>query len=313
MDYVLHVFLSDTTDLVNRAFVYDIAGTPYIATTFAGRAAAQKLYRAGNLWWRFGTFTIVTPVVAAPILILFWVIQQKACKEGLVQKRNSRRTWSSRSSITLLNLTVVFGVSMQDAGYITNISSIESCFWSVPLGPNLIADSSAKVGRLKWTAMPGMPLILLGSGLMIHFHYPHSPIGYVVMCEIFKAFGGDTLVICHEMAAMAAGSHETIAVAFVLVGLSSKIGGSVGTAISGAIWSNTVPEYLEKYLPADKKGKAIELYGVHGDGAAVSNGDGGARDDDACVWGGVTANADCRGVCVCPLQFWGLRCGRIFG
>ncbi|XHG05108.1 hypothetical protein AWENTII_008356 [Aspergillus wentii] len=184
---------------------------------------------------------------------------------------------------------------------------------SLASGPFHSDHSSAKVGRLKWTAMPGMPLILLGSGLMIHFHYPHSPIGYVVMCEIFKAFGGDTLVICHEMAAMAAGSHETIAVAFVLVGLSSKIGGSVGTAISGAIWSNTVPEYLEKYLPADKKGKAIELYGVHGDGAAVSNGDGGARDDDACVWGGVTANADCRGVCVCPLQFWGLRCGRIFG
>lgn len=93
MEYVLHVFLSDTTDLVNRAFVWGVASTPYIATTFAGPAAAQRFYKEGALWWGFGTFAIITPVVSAPIVVLFWLTRRKAYKMGLIQKRQSGRTW----------------------------------------------------------------------------------------------------------------------------------------------------------------------------------------------------------------------------
>lgn len=94
MDYVLHVFLSDTTGLVNRAFVWGVASTPYIATTFAGPAAAQSFYDEDAVRWGFGTFVILTPVVAAPILILFWYNRRKARKMGLIKKRpSSGRTW----------------------------------------------------------------------------------------------------------------------------------------------------------------------------------------------------------------------------
>jgi hypothetical protein len=107
-----------------------------------------------------------------------------------------------------------------------------------------------------------MPVLLLGTGLMIHFRDPASQIqiGYVIMCEIFKAFAGSTLVICEEMAAMASGSHNTIAVTYAMVGLSAKIGGSIGSSISGAIWTNTVPQKLEEYLPADSKQIAPKIY-----------------------------------------------------
>ncbi|KAJ9285628.1 hypothetical protein DTO027B5_6427 [Paecilomyces variotii] len=352
MDYVLHVFLSDTTGLLNRAFIWGIASTPYIATTFAGPAAAQRFYDENAVRWGFGTFVILTPVVAAPILILLWYNRRKARKMGLVQKRErSGRTyfrsakyyltefdavglilitaaftlvllpltlasskahkWQSPAIIvmiivggfcfvafalwerfcapvsflpfailadrTLLGacilslvlyvsfyswdiyfssyLQVVFNTTIKDTGYIMNIYSIGSCFWSVPLG--LIIR---KVGRIKWVALAAMPLLFLGSGLMIRFRYPNSPIGYVIMCEIFKAFAGGTLVICEEMAAMASGSHDTIAVAYAMVGLSAKIGGSIGSSICGAIWTNTVPQKLREYLPANSKQLAPEIY-----------------------------------------------------
>ena len=106
-----------------------------------------------------------------------------------------------------------------------------------------------------------MPLIFLGTGLMIHFRSPQSHIGYVVLCEVFKALAGGTLVICQQMAAMATGGHESVAVSFALVGLFTKLGGGIGSAISGAIWTGTVPFYLEKYLPPEKRYKAAELYG----------------------------------------------------
>lgn len=106
-----------------------------------------------------------------------------------------------------------------------------------------------------------MPLTFLGTGLMLHFRSPDSSVSSVIMCEVFKAISGGTLVICQQMAAMATGGHETIAVSFALVGLFSKIGTGVGSAISGAIWTSTVPHYLREALPIDKKHKAAELYG----------------------------------------------------
>lgn len=118
-----------------------------------------------------------------------------------------------------------------------------------------------RIGRLKWIALAAMPLTFLGTGLMLHFRSPDSHIGSVIMCEVFKAISGGTLVICQQMAAMATGGHETIAVSFALVGLFSKIGSGVGSAISGAIWTSTVPRYLRDALPDDKKHMAAQLYG----------------------------------------------------
>ncbi|KAK1139435.1 hypothetical protein N8T08_000798 [Aspergillus melleus] len=360
MDYVLHVFLSDTTDLVNRAFVYGVAGTPYIVTTFLGPAAAQQFYSQGALWWGFGIFAIVTPIVSAPLLGLLWSARRKARTAGLIRKEESGRTWlqsvqhyftqfdtiglvlitaafvmillpltlaSSHDSMwsssladrwrspeiiamlfigcacvvgfvywerfgatvcfvpfsrlkdrTLLGacllsatmfasfyswdlylssyLQVVFNTSIRDTGYIYNIYTIGTCFWSVPLGLFI-----RRVGRLKWIALAAMPLTFLGTGLMLHFRSPDSHLGSVIMCEVFKAIAGGTLVICQQMAAMATGGHETIAVSFALVGLFSKIGTGVGSAVSGAIWTSTVPHYLREALPVDKKHKAAELYG----------------------------------------------------
>lgn len=118
-----------------------------------------------------------------------------------------------------------------------------------------------KAGRFKWFALAAMPIMFLGVGLMIYFRYPTRGIGYVVMCEIFKAFAGGTLVVCSEMAAMASGKHENIAVAYALVGLFSRIGGSIGSSVSGAIWSNTLPGELRKNLPEGSKDKAAAIYG----------------------------------------------------
>ncbi|KAE8165450.1 major facilitator superfamily domain-containing protein [Aspergillus tamarii] len=359
MDYVLHVFLSDTTDLVNRSFVYGMASTPYVVTTFAGPAAAQLLYEKGGLWWGFGIFVVFTPLITAPFIWLLWTSLRKAYKAGLIRKAHSQRTWArsvkhyfiefdtiglslvtvafvlmllpltpashanndsissadrSRSPDTITSfflgvlafmafvlwerycapvcflpfnrlkdrtllgacflaaslfasfycwdlylasyLQVTFNTSIRETGYIYNIYTIGTCLWSVPLG--LIIR---KVDRLKWIALAAMPLIFLGTGLMIHFRSPQSHIGYVVLCEVFKALAGGTLVICQQMAAMATGGHESVAVSFALVGLFTKLGGGIGSAISGAIWTGTVPFYLEKYLPPEKRYKAAELYG----------------------------------------------------
>lgn len=152
-------------------------------------------------------------------------------------------------------LQVVFNVSISDAGYIGNIYSIGSCFWAIVVG-FLIKWS----GRYKWLAWVFMPIQCLGGGLMIYFRRPGQNIGYVVMCQIFIAFAGGTLVICEEMAVMAVAKHGEVAVLLAILALSAAIGAGIGSSVSGAIWQNSLPQLLEEYLPEAYKVNATDIY-----------------------------------------------------
>lgn len=152
-------------------------------------------------------------------------------------------------------LQAVHGLTVTDAGYVTNIYSIGSCFWSV-----VLAAVIRVTGRFKWLALSMLGLELLGVGLMIHFRQPALGIGYVVMCQIFIAFGGGSLVICEEMAVMAAAPHQAVASMLALIGLFSSVGGGIGQAISAAIYTNKFPAALERALPGNGTLNAL-LYG----------------------------------------------------
>jgi MFS family permease len=95
-------------------------------------------------------------------------------------------------------LQVVPGLDIIQSGYVLNIYSMGSCFWSFISGLIL-----RYTGDFKWQAFGfGMPLTLLGVALMIVFRQPDVNIGYIVMCQLFIAwvrFSSHTLslsVIC---------------------------------------------------------------------------------------------------------------------
>lgn len=144
-------------------------------------------------------------------------------------------------------LLVVNNESVTDANYIRNIYSIGSCFWGVVVG--LLIKGT---GRFKWVALYfGVPISVLGVGLMIAFRQPDVNIGYIIMCQIFIAFGGGTTVICQEIAVLAATSHQNIAVALAIQNAFASIGGAIGSSISTAIWTGVFPSRLREHLPAE--------------------------------------------------------------
>jgi len=152
-------------------------------------------------------------------------------------------------------LQVVHGLSVADAGYVANIYNILSCFWAIVVGFLIRATD-----RFKWLALAALPIQILGGGLMIHFRQPDTPVGYVVMCQIFIGVGGGTLVICEQMAVMAVARHGEVASLLALLSLASSIGAGIGSSVSGAIWQNTVLEALLEYLPDDTKDLALDIY-----------------------------------------------------
>ena len=78
------------TGTVTLAFAF--ATSPFIATTFAGPAAAQAFLRGSGWRWAFGTFSILTPVVAAPVVGVLWVNTRKARQFGMLVGEEEGRT-----------------------------------------------------------------------------------------------------------------------------------------------------------------------------------------------------------------------------
>ncbi len=90
---MLQVFIADTSGIQNRALAFAFSTSPYIATTFAGPAAAQAFYDNSTFQWAFGCFAIITPVITLPILYILYNGQRRAAKLNMIQKELSGRTF----------------------------------------------------------------------------------------------------------------------------------------------------------------------------------------------------------------------------
>ncbi|KAE8397071.1 major facilitator superfamily domain-containing protein [Aspergillus pseudonomiae] len=351
LDYIINVFIADTTSLVNRSVILGISQTPYLATAFAGPRVAQLFLEHTNFRWAFGVFTITTPFFAAPIIILFLYYQRRSrsntgetlcsdhgrllafwnhCKSldivgmtlliaGFVLlllplnlAARAPDGWSTGYIIAMLvigvvalvgfavwekwvaptsllpfnhlvdqsiigacivacaqfisfycwasyflsYLQVVKQMSIQNAGYVSDAYVLVSCFWAVVIG--LLIQ---RFGQFKWLGMGGVPFMLLGTGLLIHFRTSQTSIGYVVMCQVFNGVAGSTLIATQRMAAQSSVGHENLAVITALIGLFSSLGAAIGSTLATAIWTNLMPHYLREYLPAaDQKNLPI-IYG----------------------------------------------------
>ena len=154
-------------------------------------------------------------------------------------------------------LQVVQNLTITESNYIGNIYSIGSCFWALIVGYLI-----RRTGKFKWLALYfGVPVTLLGVALMIQFRQPDVNIGYVIMCQIFIAFAGGTLVICEQTAVMAAGSHQHVAVVLAVEAMFASIGGAVGSTIAAAIWTDVFPSKLLLYLPPESQANFASIYG----------------------------------------------------
>ncbi|KAH0523530.1 hypothetical protein TsFJ059_008524 [Trichoderma semiorbis] len=154
-------------------------------------------------------------------------------------------------------LQVVNGLNVTESSYVGNIYSIGSCLWAI-----LVGFVIRYTGKFKPICLFfGVPVTILGVGLMIHFRQPDVNIGYIIMCQIFIAFAGGTIVICEQTAVMAATSHQYVAVVLAVEAMASSIGGAIGSTVAAAVWQAVFPKKLGQYLPESAQGNLTDIYG----------------------------------------------------
>ena len=153
-------------------------------------------------------------------------------------------------------LQVVNDLSVADASYVVQTYTVCTVVCSLAVGALI-----RYTGRYKPVCLYfGIPLSILGLSLMIHFRQPDGYIGYIVMCQILLSFGAGIIIICDEIAVMAATSHQHIAIVLAVLGMFGNVGGAIGSTVAAAIWQDIFPKKLAEYLPASELPNLFSIY-----------------------------------------------------
>jgi cyanate permease len=83
----------------------------------------------------------------------------------------------------------------------------------------------------------------------------------VLGTQIIVGCGGGLLNVPVQLGVQASASHQEVAAATAMFLTSMEMGGAVGAAISGAVWSSSIPKKLLQYLPDETKPEAGEIFG----------------------------------------------------
>ncbi|KAK2825765.1 hypothetical protein FQN49_007387 [Arthroderma sp. PD_2] len=153
-------------------------------------------------------------------------------------------------------LQVVNGLSVENASYVVQIYTVSSVLSAIAVGA-MIHHS----GRFKPVCLYiGIPLSALGSGLMMYYCKTDSGVGYIIMCQVFISIAAGTIMVCDEVAILAAASHQHVAVCIAVLGMFGNIGGAIGLTVASAIWQNVFPKKLTDYIPAKELSNLPEIY-----------------------------------------------------
>ncbi|KAH6865955.1 major facilitator superfamily domain-containing protein [Alternaria rosae] len=153
-------------------------------------------------------------------------------------------------------LLVVHRQSIPHAGYILNAFSLTSSTFSP-----LIAWWIHKSGNFKWTAYTGVPIVLLGTALLIPFRNPSTNPGVLAFTQVLVGLGTAFFATCAQLAVMVPVTHQEIAVVNAVWGLFGSFGSSIGYAIAGGMWNNILPGQMLMRLPEASKPDYMKIFG----------------------------------------------------
>jgi MFS family permease len=115
IDYSLSIFVADTSSLKHRAFALGVFASPNIATSWL-RGPIATAFLHGPCWrWAYGAFSIITPVIAAPLLLVFVHNYRKAKAAGLIRVEKSNRSLLQSFTYYAVQLDIL-GIVLVSAG-----------------------------------------------------------------------------------------------------------------------------------------------------------------------------------------------------
>ncbi|KAL5627693.1 hypothetical protein BROUX41_003846 [Berkeleyomyces rouxiae] len=243
------------TDLFWRL---DVVGIILMIAVFA--LLLVPLTLAGGSSSKWGSAHIIAPLVVGFLCIPVFIIWEMRAPHPLVPfvLMKDRSVWSPMALALLLNfswymqgdylyttLIVAFDFSIKAATRITSLYSFCSVLMGVFVGLVIF-----KVRRIKPFVIAGTCLFMVAFGLLIHYRGQPNSAGRsgIIGAEILLGIAGGLYPYPTQCSLQATLKHEHLAVMTGLYLATYNIGSALGNTVSGALWTQVLPDRLEKNL-----------------------------------------------------------------
>lgn len=255
--------------LVDLFWKLDILGI--FLLTAALSLTLIPLTLAGGETRKWETAGIITPLVLGFLMVpLFALWERKAAHPMMPMYLLRDRgiwaalgvavfmtfSWYTQADFLFTVLLVGFDFSIADATRIASVYSFCAVVGGVSLG--LVIK---KVRRLKPFIVGGIGIWLLAYGLLVHYRGgagPNARSG-LIAGQVLLGLAGGFFPYPNLAAAQALTKHEDIAVITSIMLTMNNVGMALGNAVSGAIWTQTLYDRLQKDLSPNSE-LAQEVY-----------------------------------------------------
>ncbi|KAL8914499.1 MAG: hypothetical protein Q9171_000852 [Xanthocarpia ochracea] len=261
------------TGAKNLWYELDIMGLLLLSAAFALILIPCTLAQRAKGGWNNGSM-IAMVVVGAVCLVAFpfWESSSRLAPRPFMRPRLFKnRTVAAGCGIAFFYfavfytsvqpyfysyLQVVQNDSITAAGHITQTFSFTSTVASIITGLAILFTR-----HYKYFIIVGCAIYLLGVGLMIRYRREGSSTVSIVWTQIAVGIGGGMLNVPAQLGVQASVSHGEVAAATAVFLTILEIGGAVGSAIAGSVWTANIPKKLALYLPPEAQADAISIFG----------------------------------------------------
>lgn len=153
-------------------------------------------------------------------------------------------------------LLVVQDQTVTKAGHITQTFTFAATVTSI-----IISFAIKYTKHYKYYVTAGSFIYLVGIIMMLKYRTEGVSPVMLVICQMLVGIGGGLSHVPAQLGVQASASHSEVGAATAAFLTILEIGGAVGSAISGAIWSNSVPDKLALYLPEESQHLAHKIFG----------------------------------------------------
>ncbi|KAK4081206.1 uncharacterized protein Triagg1_2738 [Trichoderma aggressivum f. europaeum] len=153
-------------------------------------------------------------------------------------------------------LQVVNNLSIENASYVVQLYTVFSVVSAIAVGALIHLT-----GRFKPVCIyVGIPLSLLGLFSMSYYENSESGVGYIIVSQIFISVAAGIIMVCDEVAILAAAPNHDAAVCLAVLGLFGNIGGAIGLTIASTIWQNIFRRKLMEFVPIEDLPNVAKIY-----------------------------------------------------
>ncbi|KAL2384971.1 hypothetical protein RJZ90_001587 [Blastomyces dermatitidis] len=203
--------------------------------------------------------SIITMIVIGGVCLIvfpFWETSKRLAPHPLLSLHLLKQRTALAGCALAFFYFIVQGQSVTTAGRVTQTFSFTSTISAVSVSFFIKATR-----RYRGFITAGCCIYITGLVLMLFFNKEGASTLATFIIQTVIGLGAGLLNVPVQLGVQASASHQEVAAATAMFLTSLEMGGAVGSAISGAVWTSAIPKKLALYLPAESQGDAKEIFG----------------------------------------------------